>query len=117
MIWFDFIVWPEIIWEKKKWRKNTFLILILNQEENPFHAEISIYYTRVYLYQILLESILYIHHLVDPFPKCLAGFMSPKFKSLGMNKGHASTRKYCTETDHETEISMSKVQLWIGHDD
>ena len=31
--------------------------------------------------------------------------MSPKIKSLGTNKGHASTRKYCTETNHETEIS------------
>ena len=29
-----------------------------------------------------LESILYIHHLVDPFPKCLAGFMSPKTKDM-----------------------------------
>ena len=63
-------------------------------------------YTRVYWYQIKLESILDLHHFVDPFPKCLAGFMSPKIYSLGTNKGHASTSKYCTVSDHNTDTSM-----------
>ena len=83
----------------------------MNKEENPFYAEISICYTRAYLYQIKLESILDIHYLVHPFSKCLAGFMSPKSKSLGTNKGHASTGTNCIETDHGTEISMWSAVL------
>ena len=38
--------------------------------------------------------------------KMFSWFMSPKINSLGTNKGHASTSKYCTKSDHETEISM-----------
>ena len=39
---------------------------------------IYICYTRVYLYKITLETMLYIHHLVDPFLKCFAGFFESK---------------------------------------
>ena len=76
---------------------------------------IYICYTRVYLYKITLETILYIPihtPLSWSISKMFCGFFwVQKSKSLGANKGHASTGTNCIETDHGTEISMWSAVL------